>query len=258
MKVFLASSRESIATMRKVALWVEKAGHTPIEWDSPEAFIAGEYTFARIIEVSRNVDAAIFVFGKDDKTWYRTSVIHQPRDNVLVEYGLFAGAIGPDRVLICQHSQIKIPTDLEGILNVNISEGTDHDAFARVSNWLNFIAAKKERHIHSTYSDDFVEIVADNRHVLDPEYRKNKYNAEKVDILGMALSSALSELSSDNEDELLNRVLFNNAQVRLMFLSPRCQYINQRAIEDGDSVSDLKNMLKTSVINSVEILSRRS
>jgi predicted nucleotide-binding protein len=109
--------------MRSVAHCIEGLGHTPLEWDCPKAFVAGENTLSRIIEISREVDAAVFVFGEDDKLWYRNSPMVQPRDNVLVEYGLFAGVFGPERALMCRKGHAKTPSDLDGIVHVDISEG---------------------------------------------------------------------------------------------------------------------------------------
>lgn len=256
MKIFIASSLESVQAMRKIALWIEQLQHNPMEWDSPEAFIAGEYTLPRIIDISRNIDGAIFIFGEDDKTWYRSTVVNQPRDNVLVEYGLFAGAIGPERALICRYGKSKTPTDLHGIIHIDISEGRDQEARARLKQWLINIQGGIDRFAHSMYSQDFVRIVADNRHALDQEYRERKYCANKIDILGMALSGALTELSTDSENKILSRVLFNNAQVRMMFVTPCSEYIKQRAIEDGDSLEQLTNMLNESIIKAVKVYQR--
>jgi predicted nucleotide-binding protein len=94
MKIFLASSQESLPDLRQLAHQLAAMGHSPLPWDSPEVFMPGTYTLDGIIEISRDVDAAIFIFAEDDKIWYRTSELRQPRDNVLIEYGLFAGHSG--------------------------------------------------------------------------------------------------------------------------------------------------------------------
>lgn len=114
MKVFLASSCESRNDMHKVAHILESLDHDPVPWDSPLAFLPGTHTLNGLIEISRDVDAAVFVFAEDDKIWYRTSELHQARDNVLLEYGLFAGILGPERALICRKGHPKTPSDLAG------------------------------------------------------------------------------------------------------------------------------------------------
>jgi predicted nucleotide-binding protein len=136
MKVFLASSRESLGDMHKIAFLLESLGHIPLTWDSPEAFLPGTYTLSGIIDISRVVDAAIFIFAEDDRIWYRTSELRQPRDNVLVEYGIFAGILGPERALICRKGGPKTPSDLDGIVHIDISDQKIESARAHIEPWI--------------------------------------------------------------------------------------------------------------------------
>src|SRR5689334_23314630 len=114
MRIFLGSSREASTTglLRRVAGWVESCGHEPLRWDEPGVFPAGSYTFPTLRRVAREVDGAIFVFAEDDKVWYRTDKAMQPRDNVLLEYGLFSGTLGEGRVAICRSGSPRTASDL--------------------------------------------------------------------------------------------------------------------------------------------------
>ncbi|MGV3618421.1 MAG: TIR domain-containing protein [Fimbriimonas sp.] len=94
-KIFIASSRESIPLVREIEVWLAEQGHEPVPWDKPGLFMPSEQTFKILTELSRNVEAAVFIFGEDDRVWYRGDTVPQPRDNVLIEYGLFAGQLGP-------------------------------------------------------------------------------------------------------------------------------------------------------------------
>ena len=85
MRVFLASSRESLGHLREISSWIEGEGHEPLPWDSPSSFLPGE----KLIEISKKVEAAAFIFAEDDKVWYRMDALLQPRDNVLIEFGIF-------------------------------------------------------------------------------------------------------------------------------------------------------------------------
>jgi hypothetical protein len=251
MKVFLASSKESLDDVRKIASWVEDEGHSPLPWNAPEAFLAGEYTMAKLVEISEEVDAAIFIFAEDDKVWYRGILLQQPRDNVLIEYGLFAGALGAERAIICRKGQAKNPGDLEGIIHIDISPGNIHSARERISHWLRNLEKKMYQPVR--HANKYIEIAADDRGDLDQEYRWRKYRAKKIDIMGIALSGALTEISNDSEDKLLRKVLLENAQVRMMFLSPFSLYVKQRAVEDGDLESQLIESLRESVRDSVSL-----
>ena len=71
------------------------------------------------------VDAAVLIFSEDDQVWYRGDLGSQPRDNVLIEYGLFLGRLGQPRVIFCVRGKPRIAQDLQGITFCNLSN-TDH------------------------------------------------------------------------------------------------------------------------------------
>ena len=41
MKIFIASSRESIDRLRDIEVWLEEDGHDPLPWDTPGLFPPG-------------------------------------------------------------------------------------------------------------------------------------------------------------------------------------------------------------------------
>ena len=256
MKVFLASSRESLNDMHKIAFFLEALGCDTLTWDSPDAFLPGTYMLGVIIDVSRAVDAAIFIFAEDDRVWYRSSELHQPRDNVLVEYGLFAGILGPERALICRKGRPRTPSDLEGIVHIDISDDRIESARARIEAWIRRLQQRRGLDSQPLFAQEFVRIVTDDRQTLHTEYRDRKYSAQRVDILSMALIGALDELATDGDHKLLDRVLFHNAQVRMMFVTPTSEYVRQRAIEDGEPSEQLQMRLRGAVRRAVEIYER--
>jgi hypothetical protein len=247
MKIFLASSHESKEEMHTIARSLEALGHDPLPWDLPGVFPPGRYTFDVLIEVSRSVDAAVFVFAEDDLGWYRGNDNRQPRDNVLIEYGLFAGTLGPERALICRHGQPKTASDLAGLTHIDISRGKNEAARAEITAWLARIADQRLAYAHPSLERQFVRIVTDNRHNLDAEYRERKYSARYIDIVSLALSGALEELASDPDARFLKRIVSEGAHARLMFLTPTSSYVRQRAMEDGDTVAGLTAKLREAV-----------
>ena len=121
MKVFLGSSREALQSLYEVADWLEADGHQPQPWDDVGLLLPGENTFTALVGIARSVDAAIFIFGEDDTVWYRQdSRLKQPRDNVLMEYGLFSGILGQRRVIVCREDEAKLATDIDGIVYVDL------------------------------------------------------------------------------------------------------------------------------------------
>jgi hypothetical protein len=140
MKVFLGSSSESLDHMFEIAMWLEAENLEPVPWNLPTLFLPGENTFLKLIEISRSVDGAVFVFAEDDMVWYRADTVSQPRDNVLLEYGLFVGAMGSKRAIICRRGCPKAATDLHGINWIDSSPGSIHRAQVQLKAWAQQLA----------------------------------------------------------------------------------------------------------------------
>ena len=139
MKIFIGSSQESKGTMESIARVLEDCSHEPLTWSESGVFIAGEYTYDSLIEVSKKVDAAIFIFSSDDDVWYRGDLIKQARDNVLIEYGLFTGALGRKKVIMCVDGNTKIASDLKGITHIKVDPAKKFTFKESIESWLNNI-----------------------------------------------------------------------------------------------------------------------
>ena len=135
MKIFIGSSKEAQKELREVAIWIEDAGLIPIPWDDPTLFSPGEITFLKLIDISKEVDAAVFIFSEDDRIWYRKDSVLQPRDNILIEYGLFSGILGPKRTAICRKDTSKLATDILGITYIDVSSNKKARAQLQLQNW---------------------------------------------------------------------------------------------------------------------------
>jgi CAP12/Pycsar effector protein, TIR domain len=90
-------------------------------------FNPGVSTLDRLVELTREVDFAAFVFAQDDWTANAPEAAGQgqaaPRDNVVFEAGLFGGALGMRRTFILHAKGAKLPTDLLGMTAVRYPEG---------------------------------------------------------------------------------------------------------------------------------------
>jgi predicted nucleotide-binding protein len=138
MRIFIGSSKESVTrgSVLKVALWLEECGQQPVRWNHPGVFRPGEYIFPRLIEIAGEVDAAILLFAEDDVVWYRDDIVGQPRDNVLLEYGLFAGVLGSNRVIVAREGEARIPSDLGGLIYLALLPGQEITAQMHVLEWV--------------------------------------------------------------------------------------------------------------------------
>jgi len=88
------------------------------------SFNPGVNTLERLMELTRQVDFAVFIFAQDDWTssapGSRDSDFGQasPRDNVVFEAGLFGGVLGMRRTFILHANGAKLPTDLLGLTSI--------------------------------------------------------------------------------------------------------------------------------------------
>lgn len=95
---------------------LESRNYKPLVWDE-RLFKQNESTFDGLLRISTEVDFAVFVWGASDVTITSGQSIPSLRDNVVLETGLFLGALGKDRVFVVVDKtvSVKIPTDYSGI-----------------------------------------------------------------------------------------------------------------------------------------------
>jgi len=94
------------------------------------SFNPGTSTLERLLELTRQVDFAAFVFARDDWTIKSAAAADQataagqaaPRDNVVFEAGLFGGVLGMRRTFILHANGAKLPTDLLGLTCIRYGE----------------------------------------------------------------------------------------------------------------------------------------
>lgn len=84
-----------------------------------------------------------------------------------------------------------------------------------------------------------IEVVAEKRISTPQSILDSKYEASKIDILGVSLTHALEELVNDPGQRIIDRLLKNNLQLRLQFVHPNSPFLEQRAREDKLAHADL-------------------
>jgi 8-oxo-dGTP pyrophosphatase MutT (NUDIX family) len=122
--IFIGSSNES----RKIATAIQENlgdDFTVVVWGH-DIFSLGEGQFDSLIRASKDFDFAVFIADTDDLLLKRNIQGFAPRDNVILEIGLFIGSLGKERVYIVGPSNyaVMLPSDLAGI---NIGHYNVHD-----------------------------------------------------------------------------------------------------------------------------------
>jgi Predicted nucleotide-binding protein containing TIR-like domain len=102
----------------------------------------------------------VFVFSGDDPVTVRDQNSVQPRDNVLFEYGLFAGTLPEHSVVFVRMNDARTASDLNGITYIDAtSNGLDSVVESKVGDWLDQLiqrraviqAAKIQHNLLSSY-----------------------------------------------------------------------------------------------------------
>ncbi|HEV2370769.1 MAG TPA: TIR domain-containing protein [Streptosporangiaceae bacterium] len=125
-RIFLGSSAQQEKLLQALTRGLQDTADVDA-WTT--VFNPGVSTLNRLVELTREVDFAAFVFAQDDwtaKTASPEAASGQgsPRDNVVFEAGLFGGALGIRRTFILHANGAKLPTDLLGLTSIRYGPDT--------------------------------------------------------------------------------------------------------------------------------------
>jgi len=125
-RIFLGSSAQQEKLLQALTRGLQDIADVDA-WTT--VFNPGVSTLNRLVELTREVDFAAFVFAQDD--WTTKSASPEaasgqasPRDNVVFEAGLFGGALGIRRTFILHANGAKLPTDLLGLTSIRYDPDT--------------------------------------------------------------------------------------------------------------------------------------
>src|SRR5262245_33479107 len=128
-RIFLGSSAAQKKLVQALTRGLEEVAHVD-PWTT--SFNPGTTTLNRLLELTREVDFAAFVFARDDWTAANMSATPpagsgqaSPRDNVVFEAGLFSSVLGLRRTFILHANGSKLPTDLLGLTAVRYGEAAN-------------------------------------------------------------------------------------------------------------------------------------
>lgn len=115
-KIFIGSSTESLHIAKAVQENLEYDAEVTI-W-SQNCFQLSTYALDSLLEVLNKVDFGIFILGPDDIVLLRGKEYKTPRDNIILELGLFIGRLGKAKTFFIHPRDIDdlhLPTDLLGL-----------------------------------------------------------------------------------------------------------------------------------------------
>lgn len=127
-RIFLGSSGKQATLLETLTRGLEDVAEVE-PWTA--SFNPGTTTLGRLVELTREVDFAAFVFAQDDWTSAEPASPDDapggqasPRDNVVFEAGLFGGVLGMERTFILHANGAKLPSDLLGLTCVRYADAS--------------------------------------------------------------------------------------------------------------------------------------
>jgi len=151
-RVFVGSSVEGLSHAQRICE-ILRAEQTLecVLWR--EVFEPGFMTFEALENVLTNCCGAVFVAGPDDTSLIRGKSVSTPRANIMLEFGLMAGAMSRHNVAIWLYGGAELPSDLKGltVASPEPPDGAADDSHAATRaeqvlvNWSRHLTATVDR-----------------------------------------------------------------------------------------------------------------
>lgn len=200
-RIFLASSVEGLDVADAINESLDYDAEI-VHWKN--GFDLSSYTIDSLMEKSRTVDFAIFVFTPDDVSTIREQSHIVVRDNVLFELGLFIGSLSKERCFIIKPRGIDLhfPTDLLGLTPADFEgKRSDNDLTQAVNASCNKV--KKEILRLGLASDDVT--------IIKARTKKTGFDY-KVGITELRLLLEIFEKGLHSVEGVVSGELFNDSE----------------------------------------------
>ncbi len=132
-RVFVGSSTEGKPFADTVIRSLKETDLSPLAWF--DFFKASRPPLQELEHLTLHADAAVLIATADDQTIIRQKKWCQMRDNVLFEYGLFAGKIGRAKcgLIIPDTEDFRIPSDFLGVTCFEFFDGNNIESAAKAT-----------------------------------------------------------------------------------------------------------------------------
>ena len=108
--MFIASSSEGYTVANRIKQQLSELVDINI-WNEEDIFFKDKTYLSSLLNLSSFYDYAIMVLTADDVLMKRKEEGKAPRDNVIFEFGLFLGRIGPRRTFAVCEESLHLPSD---------------------------------------------------------------------------------------------------------------------------------------------------
>lgn len=130
-KVFIGSSKEALDKARAIQdLLFEAAGEVDtikvMGWWHDECFPAGQGFMDALEHWIHQTNCAILVATEEDNVTQRGKETFQPRNNIILEYGMFSAVHGRDRTVLAVIGNPQLPSDLDGVMHLKLHTSAEN------------------------------------------------------------------------------------------------------------------------------------
>jgi len=131
-RVFIGSSVKGAPIARAVE---QNLGYDAETYLWVHMFPPGKANIEALVEAAANNDFGVLVLTPDDLLESKGQTVNSPRDNVLLELGLFMGRLGRQRTFAVYNrdEEIKLPSDLDGVTLATYPNYRGNNLSAQVS-----------------------------------------------------------------------------------------------------------------------------
>lgn len=190
-KIFIGSSTQALYIAQIIKEKLTRFGADVTIWDDKSVFTPGDNLIDALQKIAHQFDGGVFVLNTDDEITVpnRNDPKYVPRDNVLIEAGMFIGLLGKQSVALCTVPGIHNASDFKGIINIICNDRNYEKMDSDLKKWLD--ENVKERHnmpgehnvlmlsrrkIHKRYSID------ERLHISDGLYK----NISRIRLMNFA------------------------------------------------------------------------
>lgn len=143
-KVFIGSSSKALEKAHTIQQLLLELHADAVCWQ--DAFPLSHNTIDDLIQASHQYNAGVFIFDLDDQVVDPKTgdVRYIPRDNVLVEAGMFAGVLGKESVVLCTVPGVHETSDFKGMTTLPYDPDNLELLKNRLRGWLDYSVRERK------------------------------------------------------------------------------------------------------------------
>ena len=172
-RIYIGSSSEAEKIDRHVRSIIENLGGEAISWRDISK--PGDNMVDVLIDLASSIDGALLIATPDDPTVYRSMDRMSPRDNIILELGIFISQLGKHRTGIVHvvppsQSSASLPSNLHGLTTIKYFPDKPGNNEYRLEGWLNNVLC----HVNDKNPcvDELIEMLGDKLGSLPISWRE--------------------------------------------------------------------------------------